>query len=302
MNLVALILITVSAVMHAGWNLLGKHENPDAAFFLVATFFGSVMLVPGVMFWFPLLPKISPHAWLLTALGGLFQALYYVTLAFAYRHGEMSVAYPISRSFPLVLVVLVSLALGKGAEISGLCLVGVVAIVGGSVLLPMARFRDVRLKTYANVSSMMALVVACTTAGYSVVDDVALSILVPALEGDLRFCNISLLYLFLQNGFAIFFLMLMTLPQKKGRQRVGEIWRHRLRNTVIAGIGVTATYSLVLMAMTLADNVTYVVAFRQLSIPLGTVLGVLVLKEQRAMPKLVGISVISLGLVCVALG
>ncbi|MCP4114487.1 MAG: multidrug DMT transporter permease [Desulfobacteraceae bacterium] len=302
MNLVALILITVSAVMHAGWNLLGKHEHPDAAFFLVATFFGSVMMVPVVMFWFPFLPGVSLYAWFLTALGGLFQALYYVTLAFAYRHGEMSVAYPICRSFPLVLVVLASLALGKGAEISGLCLAGVAAIVVGSIILPMARFRDVRLKSYANLSSMMALVVACTTAGYSVVDDVALSILVPALEGDLQFCSISLLYLFFQNGFAILFLALMTLPTEKGRTRVREIRRHRLRNTVIAGIGVTATYGLVLMAMTVAENVTYVVAFRQMSIPLGTVLGVLVLKEQRAMPKLVGISVISLGLVCVALG
>lgn len=288
--------------MHVGWNLLGKHEHPDSAFFLIATVFGSILLLPVVIFWFSYIPGFSLYAWLLTALGGLFQALYYVTLAFTYRNGEMSVVYPISRSFPLVLVILATLILGKLEEISSLCLMGVTAIVAGSILLPMARFSDVRFKTYASQSTLMALVVACTTAGYSVVDDEALSILLPALEGELTFCNISLLYLFLQNGFAVLFLALITLTNAKGRNRVRDIWHNRLRNTVIAGIGVTATYSLVLMAMTVADNVTYVVAFRQISIPLGTLLGIMVLKEQRNMPKLVGICIVSVGLVCVALG
>ena len=225
-----------------------------------------------------------------------------IALATSYRHGEMSVVYPISRSFPLVIVALISLALGKGAEISMLCLVGVGGIVMGSIFIPMTRFKDLRVGSYLNLSSFMAIGVDCTTAGYSVVDDTALSILMPVLESDLGVCRTSLLYLFCQNLFSLLFLGFMTLPLKKGCSRIREIWANRLRNTVITGLGITATYSLVLMAMTVAENVTYVVAFRQLSIPLGSVLGVLVLKGKRAVPKLVGLSIISLGLVCVGLG
>ena len=37
MTWAALILVLISAGMHAGWNLLGKRERPSAAFFLTGT-------------------------------------------------------------------------------------------------------------------------------------------------------------------------------------------------------------------------------------------------------------------------
>jgi uncharacterized membrane protein len=49
-------------------------------------------------------------------------------------------------------------------------------------------------------------------------------------------------------------------------------------------------------------NVSYVVAFRQLSIPLGAFVGVFVLKEPRYRPKLVGVLVMFAGLVLVGAG
>ena len=49
-------------------------------------------------------------------------------------------------------------------------------------------------------------------------------------------------------------------------------------------------------------NVSYVVAFRQLSIPLGAVLGVLVLGEPGYRPKLAGVALMFGGLILVALG
>ena len=49
-------------------------------------------------------------------------------------------------------------------------------------------------------------------------------------------------------------------------------------------------------------NINYVAAFRQLSIPLGAIFGMSLLKEPRHPPTLVGISIIFLGLVVVALG
>ena len=44
MSLAAIILIAVSAVMHAGWNLLSKGRRPNGAFFLVACMAGAALL------------------------------------------------------------------------------------------------------------------------------------------------------------------------------------------------------------------------------------------------------------------
>ena len=49
-------------------------------------------------------------------------------------------------------------------------------------------------------------------------------------------------------------------------------------------------------------NINYVAAFRQLSIPLGAIFGMSLLKEPRYPLKLIGVSIIFLGLVVVAIG
>ena len=54
--------------------------------------------------------------------------------------------------------------------------------------------------------------------------------------------------------------------------------------------------------MTYSRNVSYVVAFRQISIPLGALLGVLRLKESLPFPKLAGLIILLIGLTLVAIG
>ena len=68
------------------------------------------------------------------------------------------------------------------------------------------------------------------------------------------------------------------------------------------GIGIYLTYSLALISMAFVTNVSYVVAFRQLSIPLGVMLSVWLLKEPAHIPKLVAVVVMLLGLIFVGTG
>jgi uncharacterized membrane protein len=63
----------------------------------------------------------------------------------------------------------------------------------------------------------------------------------------------------------------------------------------------TCTYGLVLMAMAMTDEVSYVVALRQLSIPVGVLMGVLWLKEPASTAKTLGTMVMLAGLIMVAL-
>jgi len=59
---------------------------------------------------------------------------------------------------------------------------------------------------------------------------------------------------------------------------------------------------LILLAMGLVSNVSYVQAFRQMSLPLGVLLGVLFLHERPGPPRLAGIALVVFGLLLAALG
>jgi drug/metabolite transporter (DMT)-like permease len=65
---------------------------------------------------------------------------------------------------------------------------------------------------------------------------------------------------------------------------------------------ITTGYGLVLVAMPLARDVSYVSAFRQVSIPIGALLGILALKEPAYPFKLAGTGILFVGLVLVGLG
>ena len=62
------------------------------------------------------------------------------------------------------------------------------------------------------------------------------------------------------------------------------------------------SYLLILISLAYADDVAYVVAFRQLSIPLGALAGVVLLGEPAHRPKIVGVGLLFVGLVLAALG
>ena len=71
---------------------------------------------------------------------------------------------------------------------------------------------------------------------------------------------------------------------------------------VMTGVVILTTYGLVLASMAYVTNVSYVAAFRQLSIPIGAVLGFTLQQEPRYLPKLMGIGIVTVGLVLVGTG
>jgi multidrug transporter EmrE-like cation transporter len=71
--------------------------------------------------------------------------------------------------------------------------------------------------------------------------------------------------------------------------------RTDLRQAAVVGVLIFVGYSLVLLALALVPNVGCAVALRQVSIPLGAVLGILILKEPAYRPRLVGVGRCSSG-------
>ena len=301
MTVTAAILVIISALMHASWNIFSKSQSPTIGFFLLATL--------GTIFWFSpvlfmtvnLIVVIPLTVWVLLFVAGLFQAIYYTGLAGAYARGALSIAYPLARSFPLLLLMALTFAVGRGSDLSSLAILGIMAIVAGALILPMNSISDFKLTHYLNASCAFALVAGVGTAGYSFLDDMGMNLLKLVPDDSAQWMR-ALLYLVLECVFTAIWLQVIMLFTPKSSAYFRASWRRMLKPAIMAGLAIGATYGIILLAMTLAKNVSYVVGLRQLSIPLGTIMGVLILKEKGSVMRFVGVGILFIGLVLVALG
>ena len=100
------------------------------------------------------------------------------------------------------------------------------------------------------------------------------------------------------NGLLCIFLFCIAVG--KG-QRIFPTARKYWKDAVAVGLFSFLAYGMVLFAMKYVDNVSYVVAFRQVSILLTVVAGIFMLDEKRYVPKIVGAVIIFSGLVLVGL-
>jgi drug/metabolite transporter (DMT)-like permease len=302
MTSIAITLICISAVAHALWNLVGKRRNATLTFYLIANLAIGVLLIPVLIIHWRVLGLLPVGVWILVAVTGLFQGLYFTGLSGAYQRGDISLAYPLLRSLPVIFVALANFALGRGEQITLLGLAGFLLVAAGCLMIPLPSFRGFSLRHYLTLVCLFALVAALGTTGYSLVDDQALRLLRGLPQLDLNRIEQTLLYMSLQTWSTTPFLMAGIALSRAERQRIKPELQKGWIPAALTGLVIAAAYGLVLAAMGFVANVSYVVAFRQLSIPLGAILGLTVEKEPRHLPKIFGIIVAFTGLILVALG
>ncbi|WP_218313957.1 EamA family transporter [Halomonas sp. 18071143] len=297
MSSTALALVLVSVCMHAGWNVLGKRNAPSLGSFALAYGAGGVALLPLLVLG-PSLTALPGAFWGWLVLSGFCQMLYMGGLAWAYARGEVSVLYPIARALPVVMVPLVSIAwLGN----RGLGLwdgVGMLLIMLGALGLPLSRPEARRLASYLSPAMGFALLAAVGTVGYSLIDKQALGVMQGAGHSSL---TAGAVFMVLQALMTLLWALPLLAVLPAERRRLPALRQQGLTMLVATGLMMTCTYGLVLMAMALTDEVSYVVALRQLSIPVGVLMGVLWLKEPASSAKTLSTLVMLLGLLIVAL-
>jgi uncharacterized membrane protein len=304
MSFNAAILIIISAFMHALWNFFSKRRNPSVAFFFITTAAATIIISPVLFMYWQAIYHLPGTIWLLLLATGVAQMVYFSGLAGAYSRGDMSLAYPLARALPVLMVTAVSFTLGNGSDIAPVSVVGMFLITVGCIILPFPHFRKMKLRTYFDIVTLMAIVAAVGTTGYTLIDDYTLKQL-RYLSG-IHFSNneATLLFVSLQTTSTTLILGLSTLAYRSERQQLRQLFKNR--NSVLlcglTGMIIMVTYGLVLLSMAYVTNVSYVAAFRQLSIPIGAALGMTLQKEPRYMPKLIGIGIVSIGLLLVGLG
>jgi drug/metabolite transporter (DMT)-like permease len=286
MTPIAFLLVGISAFTHAFWNLLGKRQNPSAAFFLTASLAVAVCSLPVLFYYRRQVSLIPLEVWMLLVFTGICQAVYYIGLAGAYRYGQLSVAYPLARAVPALLIAAVSGLLGLGKAMTLMGYAGILVIVLGCLLIPMPDFRSLRPQTYFNRCCLLALLAAAGTTGYTLIDSEALKRLRALPAFGISGVEIAILFMMLETAAIVLALSFYVSGRASERTALRAIWRLNWRSAAVTGLIISLTYGLVLAAMAYVTNVSYLAAFRQFSIPLGALLGIIIQKEPTRFPKL----------------
>jgi uncharacterized membrane protein len=102
--------------------------------------------------------------------------------------------------------------------------------------------------------------------------------------------------------FALFFLSALFLTpyvllSVHGRE-LSDAWAGMKKYSVLIGVGSMGTYLIILFAFQVA-KLSYVVAVREFAVVIGAVLGLAVLKERLSASKVLGIALITAGIVLI---
>lgn len=296
MTLFAFLLVLFSALLHAGWNLIGKsNQGSGSAFFLASSLAPALILTPFIV-WF--LVSASSVEWpiefmVFVLLSGACQAVYLLGLANAYQQADIGVIYPIARALPVLMVGIGTYWLGHNLEFHQW--VGFSLLTIGCLLVPLINFKQLNWSSYLNLGVLWAVVAAVGTTGYSIIDKQAIDLLNTTVSSIHSSASSAVFYLAVQFWSMVLSLVIWLLL-KRDKKAFLQAWQIRKKGA-IAGVMMGGTYALVLYAMSMTDNVSLVVALRQVSIVFGLAMGVFILKEKWYATRGVGVGLILLGLI-----
>ncbi len=295
MSITAIVLLLFSASLHASWNFISKRQAASVAFFVVSTLAAGIIFFPSVILYWNDLKNVPALFWVFVMVTGFFEMIYFLGLSKAYSLGDMSLAYPLIRALPILLVACISMALGRGDALSTLGLLGMFLVTLGCLILPLQSFTAWQPQNYFNQAMPWILLAATGVTGYTLIDDLALKqlrVLVSVVPSTLIYSSLQGL------STALFIWIYLRLFERSMPTLTARV----IPVAVVTGLMISATYGLTLAALAFVKDVSYANAFRQLSIPLGAMLGMIIAKEPAYKPKLLGIVIMVLGLMLTAMG
>lgn len=272
--------ILFAALLHAGWNALVK-AGKDA-------FFTSVLVVSGAgaisLAALPFLPAPAPASWPMLAATTAIHYFYFGLMAAAYRHGDMSLTYPLMRGSAPLLVALASAPL-LGEQLTAKQYAAVACISAGIFSMALAHRRPAAAAGGAQPrhgrAVAYALLNACVIACYTLVDGVG------ARRSGAPVAYTMWLFVFTAAG-----LLAWTLLRRRAEFRAyaAAYWR----TAALGGAGTLGSYALSLWAMTMAP-VAAVAALRETAILFAAAIAVIFLREKITPQRYAAIALIACG-------
>jgi drug/metabolite transporter (DMT)-like permease len=255
-----------AGLLHAGWNALLKSAPGGDALLNTATVVagsGACALVVLPLVGFP-----AAAAWSYIVVSTVLHWAYYVTLAHAYRTGDLSFAYPLMRgTAPLIAAVLAIVFLREWPTPQ--VALGILLICAGIVSIAFVR-RD----PHPRAAALFAFANAAIIAVYTLVDG----------AGARASGNAA--------GYAAWLTFLEAIPflvwirARRGLAAVAYVARG-WRRGIVGGAASLGAYAIVLWAMTRAP-VAAVAALRETSVLFAALIGAVWLREGFGLPRLAG--------------
>jgi drug/metabolite transporter (DMT)-like permease len=288
MNPYALLLVGISAVLHATWNFLAKRAQDQVSFMFLTMAASAVLLVAPLVWLRASGTALSP--WYLPVAGGVCQALYCYLMGRGYACGDLSQVYPLARGLAPVLIALLAWPLmhehlsAIGAGGIGLVVLGTLALnsTGACDLLNGNSLRALQVP-----AARWALLASVMIAGYHMLDKAGAQASSP------------LAYLAVMHLWLAAFLALLTLTTRRPAQIVAE-WRRNWKSVLFVTVICFVAYFLVVTAMTLSQ-VAYIASLRNVSILVGVVLGATALRERNVLWRAGGAVFMLAGILAIAL-
>jgi drug/metabolite transporter (DMT)-like permease len=268
-----------AGLLHASWNaLLKTAPGGDPMLDTASVVAGSSVCALLVL---PFVPLPAAAAWKFVAMSSTIHFAYYVTLAHAYRTGDLSFAYPLMRgSAPLIVAVLGIVFLHEVP--SGHAALGILLICAGIVSIAF-----VRRSRHPPAAAGWAFANAGIIAVYTLVDGSG-----ARASGDAVAYVTWLIFL---EGLPF----LAWIVWRRGRPAVGYL-RRGWRRGLLGGASSLAAYGIVLFAMTRAP-IAAVAALRETSVLFAALIGAFWLKEGLGAMRLAGAASVVAGVAALKL-
>ena len=273
-----LLIVLVGSLLHAGWNALVKSSTDKTLDTALIHVLCSVLALPVCLY----VGSPPPESWPYIFCSLVVHIGYYFALASAYKHGDLSLTYPLMRGTAPMLVAVASISLIDEA-VSPLGWLGVACICAGVLLLGFTKSWWLHRKAV-----MFALVNAVLIACYTVID----------AKGARSSGNVIqyISMLFVLDGWPFAAIVFM--------QRKGQVWPYVRARWPLATGGALASigsYVIALWAMTVAP-VAMVAALRETSVFFAALIGAWFLKEVWTRQRIAGTVAIMSGVLALRLG
>jgi len=266
-------LVLSAAVMHASWNALVKAGGDKTAMQVLVIFFSGLPAMAAL----PFFPVPDPASWPFLAASTVIHFFYYVALLGAYRHGDLSQAYPIARgSSPVIVAIGAWLFVGETqgtAQILGIAVasLGIVSLAG-----PLKNRRDGEGKAI-----LFAFATSITIAFYTLMDGMG-------VRRTPEPMSYVLWLLFLESPL----MLLAGLWLRRGR--VVATYRPYLAKGAIGGLIAGLGYGIVIWAMA-SVPMAHVSMLRETSVILAAAIGAMFLGEPFGRRRIAAATLVALG-------
>lgn len=281
----ALTLIVLAAFIHATWNLLAKRAAQGGpTFVFVYTLIATVAYLPWAA-WLVVDGAVTLNGPVLLclALSGAIHLGYSLFLQRGYQVADLSVVYPIARGTgPMLSTLGAFLLLGEEPSTYGIA--GLLAIVAGILLIStqgnLAKFQQPEARRGVRWGMSTGAMIS----GYTVVDAYGVKVLGihPVI---LDWCS---------NAVRVVMLAPWIM---RNRHIFRERMKKRWALAVAVGLLSPLSYILVLLALQIGAPLSLAAPAREMSMMVGALFGMIILREQVGPVRLLGCAVLIVGVI-----